>query len=174
MEKPSTKYLQKLMGFPTGPAIATDKPKRQRSKVLNDIYQEDLDRVRRLPQIFTFFDVFKYSEMSTAPNQYTSSLIKRFIRDGLAKELYTPNTTPIHLRKYEVGSTFDEVAFIDETIRNLPDQFSAADLSFLLREYHSPSSSAKLINKDLLTKGRIISKKINSRVIVYTKGTYYE
>ena len=171
MKKPDTKYLQMILGFPTGPAIATDKPKRQRSKVLNDIYQEDLDRVRRLPQIFTFFDVFKYSEMSTAPNQYTSSLIKRFIRDGLAKELYTPNTTPIHLRKYEVGSTFDEEAFIDETIRNLPDQFSSVDLSFLLKGYHSPSSSAKLIIKGLITKGRIISIKLNSRVIKYEKVT---
>ena len=175
MEKPSTKYLQKLLGFPTVFADkATQSSKKKRSASLEQIYQDDLDRVRRLPRIFTFSDVFKYSEMSRAPSQYATALIKRFIRDGLARELYTPNTSPIHLRKYEVGSTFDEEAFIDETIRKLPVQFSAVDLSFLLREYHSPSSSAKLIIKDLLTKGRIVSNKINSRVIVYTKGAYYE
>ena len=175
MEKPSTKYLQKLLGFPTVSADkATQSSKKKRSASLEQIYQDDLDRVRRLPRIFTFSDVFKYSEMSRAPSQYTTALIKRFIRDGLARELYTPNTSPIHLRKYEVDSTFDEEAFIDETIRKLPVQFSAVDLSFLLREYHSPSSSAKLIIKDLLTKGKIVSNKINSRVIVYTKGAYYE
>ena len=175
MEKPSTKYLQKLLGFPTVFADkATQSSKKKRSASLEQIYQDDLDRVRRLPRIFTFSDVFKYSEMSRAPNQYTTALIKRFIRDGLARELYTPNTTPIYLRKYEIGSTFDEEAFIDETIRNLPDQFSVADLALLLQGYHSPSSSAKLIIKDLLTKGRLISTKLNSRVIVYTKGTYYE
>ena len=170
MEKPSTKYLQKLMGFPTEPLNhAANKAQKKISAHLETIYQDDLDKSRRLPLIFTFSDVFKYSEMSKAPNQYTTALIKRLIRHGLARELYTPNTTPIYLRKYEIGSTFDEEAFIDETIRNLPDQFSAADLSCLLREYHSPSSSAKLIIKDLLTKGRIISKKINSRVIKYEK-----
>ena len=182
MEKPETPYLQRILGFPSEIAKKSNTTKQTRlnnarSVTADNIYQDDLAKVTRLPSIFHFDDVHKFSTKSTAPNQYTSTLIKRFIRHGFVRELLIPNTTPLFQRGYEIitphNANYDHDAFILELLDFMHPQFREKDLAHLLEQYgyFDPAKSAAMIVKQWVKDELLIRVDISKRIIEYKKVT---
>jgi len=182
MKKPDTPYLQRILGFPSE---ITKKPNatkqsmldKARSVAADNIYQDDVAKVARLPSTFHYNDVYKFATESTAPNQYTSTLIKRFIRHGLVRELLIPNTTPLLQRVYEIitphNANYDHDAFILGLLDFMHPQFREKELAHLLEKYgyFDPAKSAAMIVKQWVKDELLIRVDISKRVIEYKKVT---
>jgi len=182
MKKPDTPYLQRILGFPseiTKKPITTKQSRldNARSAAADNIYQDDVAKVARLPSTFHFADVYKFSTESAAPNQYTASLIKRFIKNGLVRELLTPNSAPLSKRIYEKITPHNENYNHDEFILGLldflPEQFREKEIAHILEKhgYYDPAKSASAILKVWMKEERLIRIDISIRVIEYKKVT---